>query len=152
LWLIPIVLLHTVGALLILPLVDDWVSSVFPLIAPPPGFELGEFLQSPEAGPLFLGNWGILGMFLVMITFNILGEEFLWRGVLLPRMNGVFGKWDWVANGVLGTLYHVSMPWSWLGTTGISTGSSFMPCQPSIFAAPGFLSSRMAQSWCSRRY
>ena len=120
LWLIPIILLHTVGALLILPLVDDWVSNVFPFIAPPPGFELGEFLQSPEAGPLFLGNWGILGMFLVMITFNILGEEFLWRGVLLPKMNGVFGKWDWLANGMLGTLYHVSMPWSWLGTTGVN--------------------------------
>lgn len=36
-----------------------------------------------------------------------MGEEFLFRGVLLPRMKGVFGKWDWVANGVLGTFYHV---------------------------------------------
>jgi membrane protease YdiL (CAAX protease family) len=121
LWLIPIVLLHTVGALLILPMVDEWVSTdLFPFLAPPPGYELGEFLQSPEAGPLFKGNWGILVVFLIMITFNILGEEFLWRGVLLPKMSGVFGKWDWVANGVLGTLYHVSMPWSWLGTTGIN--------------------------------
>ena len=120
LWLIPIVLLHTVAALLILPEVDHWVSRVLPFIAPPPGYELGAFLQSPEAGALFKGAWGILGMFLLLITFNILGEEFLFRGVLLPKMNGVFGKWDWLANGVLGTLYHVSMPWSWFGTTGIT--------------------------------
>jgi uncharacterized protein len=30
-----------------------------------------------------------------------LGEEFLFRGVLLPCMEGVFGRWSWVANGVL---------------------------------------------------
>ena len=93
LWLIPIVLLHTVAALLILPEVDHWVSRVLPFIAPPPGYELGAFLQSPEAGALFKGAWGILGMFLLLITFNILGEEFLFRGVLLPKTNGVFGKW-----------------------------------------------------------
>ncbi len=121
LWLIPLVLLHTVGALMILPGVDHWVyTDLFPFLAPPPGYELGTFLQSPEAGPLFLGNWGILGLFLVMIVFNLLGEELLWRGVLLPKMKGVFGKWDWLANGVLGILYHVSMPWSWFGTTGIN--------------------------------
>jgi membrane protease YdiL (CAAX protease family) len=36
-----------------------------------------------------------------------LGEEFLFRGVLLPKMKGVFGKWDWVANAVLFGLYHI---------------------------------------------
>jgi membrane protease YdiL (CAAX protease family) len=121
LWLIPIILVHTVFALAILPEVDHWAYTVlFPFLAPSPGYELGVFLQSPEAGPLFEGAWWIFGLFLVRITFNILGEEFLFRGVLLPKMNGVFGKWDWVANGVLGTLYHTSMPWSWLGTTGIT--------------------------------
>jgi membrane protease YdiL (CAAX protease family) len=121
LWLIPLVLLHTIGAMMILPAVDHWVyTDLLPFLAPPPGYELGGFLQSPEAGPLFLGNWKIMGIFLVMIVFNLLGEELLWRGVLLPRMNGVFGKWDWLANGVLGILYHVSMPWSWFGTTGIN--------------------------------
>jgi membrane protease YdiL (CAAX protease family) len=121
LWLIPLVLLHTIGAMMILPAVDHWVyTDLLPFLAPPPGYELGGFLQSPEAGPLFLGNWKIMGIFLVMIVFNLLGEELLWRGVLLPKMKGVFGKWDWLANGVLGTLYHVSMPWSWFGTTGIN--------------------------------
>jgi hypothetical protein len=33
------------------------------------------------------------------------------RGVLLPKMQGVFGKWDWVANGVLFGFYHLHQPW-----------------------------------------
>ena len=41
----------------------------------------------------------------------MLGEEFLFRGVLLPRMESVFGRWSWVANGVLFGLYHVHQPW-----------------------------------------
>ncbi|MFC1893334.1 CPBP family intramembrane glutamic endopeptidase [Chloroflexota bacterium] len=55
-------------------------------------------------------------MFLVMSFFNIIGEEFFWRGVMLPKMNGVFGKWDWVANGVIGGAYHLSQPWQMLGS------------------------------------
>jgi membrane protease YdiL (CAAX protease family) len=30
---------------------------------------------------------------------------------LLPKMEGVFGRWSWVANGVLFGLYHVHQPW-----------------------------------------
>jgi membrane protease YdiL (CAAX protease family) len=48
----------------------------------------------------------------VLSVFNdFLGEELLFRGVLLPKMEGVFGRWSWVANGVLFGLYHVHQPW-----------------------------------------
>ena len=40
-----------------------------------------------------------------------LGEELFFRGLLLPRMSGVFGRRDWVANGVLFALYHLHVPW-----------------------------------------
>ena len=44
--------------------------------------------------------------------FNtVLGEELLFRGVLLPRMAGAFGKRDWVANGLLHATYHLHVPW-----------------------------------------
>jgi uncharacterized protein len=44
--------------------------------------------------------------------FNtVLGEELLFRGLLLPRMRAAFGKYDWVANGVLFTAYHLHEPW-----------------------------------------
>ena len=45
-------------------------------------------------------------------AFNtVLGEELLFRGLLLPRMRGVFGRYDWVANGVLFACYHLHTPW-----------------------------------------
>jgi membrane protease YdiL (CAAX protease family) len=47
-----------------------------------------------------------------MGIFNtVLGEELLFRGYLLPRMNGAFGERDWAANGVLHATYHLHMPW-----------------------------------------
>ncbi|HYH90063.1 MAG TPA: CPBP family intramembrane glutamic endopeptidase [Solirubrobacteraceae bacterium] len=33
------------------------------------------------------------------------------RGLLLPRMNGAFGRYDWLANGVLFATYHLHVPW-----------------------------------------
>jgi membrane protease YdiL (CAAX protease family) len=45
-------------------------------------------------------------------VFNtVLGEELLFRGLLLPRMQGAFGRGDWVANGVLFAVYHLHVPW-----------------------------------------
>ena len=51
-------------------------------------------------------------MIVVFAVFNtVLGEELLFRGLLLPRMRGVFGRYDWVANGVLFACYHLHTPW-----------------------------------------
>jgi membrane protease YdiL (CAAX protease family) len=58
-----------------------------------------------------VGQWWLLGVVLISNAFNhFLGEEFLFRGVLLPKMEGVFGKWDWVVNGVLMGAYHWHQP------------------------------------------
>ena len=43
---------------------------------------------------------------------TVCGEELLFRGYLLPRMNGAFGRGDWVANGLLFTGYHLHVPWA----------------------------------------
>jgi CAAX protease family protein len=51
-------------------------------------------------------------LFVISSLFNnFLSEEFLFRGVLLPKMKGVFGKWDWVANGFIFGVYHLHQPW-----------------------------------------
>ena len=47
----------------------------------------------------------------VFVFNTVLGEELLFRGLLLPRMNGVFGRKDWLANGVLFAAYHLHVPW-----------------------------------------
>jgi membrane protease YdiL (CAAX protease family) len=65
----------------------------------------------------FHGAWGWWAVVVVFCVFNtVIGEELLFRGVLLPRMNRVFGRGDWIANGVLFTLYHLHQPWSMPGT------------------------------------
>ncbi len=77
-------------------------------------------LQAPQytdvaqlAGPEFRGQWWIMGVALASVTFNyFLGEEFLFRGVLLPKMEGVFGRHAWVANGLLFALYHAHKIWT----------------------------------------
>jgi membrane protease YdiL (CAAX protease family) len=59
------------------------------------------------------GSWGWFGLIVVLLVFNtVLGEELLFRGLLLPRMNGAFGRGDWLANGLLFAAYHLHMPWA----------------------------------------
>jgi membrane protease YdiL (CAAX protease family) len=112
LWLIPIVILslasqQTYGV----ALKNLWVR-ILPFLAPPPGYDPFELIfASPELQAQLVGAWGFYVLFLIMFVFNILGEEFFFRGVLLPKMEGVFGKWDWVANGVLFGLFHLHEPW-----------------------------------------
>jgi membrane protease YdiL (CAAX protease family) len=75
--------------------------------------DLGMFLNSAAGQDFLSGNWGWLAAILAMFIFNtLLGEELLFRGLLLPRMRGVFGRWDWVANGILFGLYHLHVPWA----------------------------------------
>jgi membrane protease YdiL (CAAX protease family) len=57
----------------------------------------------------------VLIYFLIGLVFNIVGEELYYRGYLLPRMRGAFGKWDWVVNGTLFTLKHVYQRWLYPG-------------------------------------
>ncbi len=39
--------------------------------------------------------------------FNIVGEELLWRGYILPRQELAFGKFAWLVNAVLWAVFHV---------------------------------------------
>lgn len=65
------------------------------------------------ADPVFVGQWWILAVAVASSVFNyLLGEDLLFRGVLLPRMQGAFGRWDWLANNVLFTAYHLHKVWS----------------------------------------
>jgi membrane protease YdiL (CAAX protease family) len=62
------------------------------------------------------GNYLFLLLyFFIGLVFNVFGEELYYRGYLLPRMRGAFGRWDWVANGVLFTLKHIYQRWLYPG-------------------------------------
>lgn len=117
LWVIPLVLLTAIYQLGISGIIKDFWTFVFPFFAEPSGFALDSLFETPEGKAQMVGAWGVLLLFVVNALFNtVIGEELLFRGVLLPRMNGLFGKWDWVANGVLFGLYHLHQPWSILSS------------------------------------
>jgi uncharacterized protein len=119
LWAIPLLVLVAVWGILVGPRLAQVWGAVFPALAEPAGFALGNVLATPGGRELFAGAWAVLALFALNALFNsVLGEELLFRGVLLPRMGGVFGRWDWVANGVLFGLYHLHQPWSMLGSIG----------------------------------
>lgn len=103
LWAIPFIALGL--ALMVVPL-PDFLGSTFPVINNLPHYNMGEVMNSE-----FQGVWLLVVLTLITIPFNyFLGEEFLFRGILLPKMNGVFGKWDWFFNGVFFGLYHLHKP------------------------------------------
>lgn len=138
LWLVPAIAGVALLDVVLASRVDDIWVSIFPFITEPSGYSLGAIFDSPEILDRLAGAWWFLALFLVNAIFNtILGEEFLFRGVLLPKMEGVFGRWSWVANGVLFGFYHLHQPWSIL--TNIIDGVLF-------YAFPAW---RVRSTWMS---
>jgi membrane protease YdiL (CAAX protease family) len=66
--------------------------------------------------PLGPGRYWILGAWLPFFVLNIVGEEFVWRGVALPRQEVAFGGRAWLVNGTLWLLFHAAFPWQVLLT------------------------------------
>lgn len=114
--LIPLILLNIAHELGLAPFLNDLWIKILPFLAEPEGYSLA-ILFAPELQALWIGAWDFLALQVVLSIFNtFLGEEFIFRGVLLPRMKGVFGRWDWVANGVAFGLYHLHQPWGLPGS------------------------------------
>ena len=110
--LIPLMLLVVALELGFAPYIDGIWTKLFPFLAEPQNRSL-DALFAPEMRSHWIGAWDFLLLFVISSFFNnFLSEEFLFRGVLLPKMNAVFGKWDWVANGIFFGLYHLHMAWT----------------------------------------
>ncbi len=112
LWLLPLVPLFPVFVFAIAPPLNHvWVTA-FPFLAERPQFSFSQLVATPQSRALLVGAWWFYGLFLLLALFNtVLGEELLFRGVLLPRMQGAFKRWDWLANGALFGAYHLHQPW-----------------------------------------
>lgn len=108
LWTVALIVASPLLGLVVSPLVDA-LSAVQFYTAPP---ELVGFMSGISEGRLggtpLLGRWDILlWTVLVLVVFNIGGEELWWRGVILPRQELAFGRWAWLVNGLLWNLFHV---------------------------------------------
>jgi membrane protease YdiL (CAAX protease family) len=88
------------------------IEQLLPGLSGPSPRDFGEFVSHDSGKDFFSGAWGWFAVVVVLAVFNtVLGEELLFRGLLLPRMKGVFGRRDWIANGVLFAVYHLHVPW-----------------------------------------
>jgi hypothetical protein len=125
-WVLPPLIFNALFGIVLAGYLDAPMVWLFPALQQPQFTEMSQL-----AVPEFQGQWWLLGIVLVSHIFNyFLGEEFLWHGVLLPKMQGVFGKYDWVANAVLFGFYHLHKPW----------------------ALPSVIVTNLAYSWPARRF
>jgi membrane protease YdiL (CAAX protease family) len=82
-------------------------------------FFLEQFDHSPSFmsfEPLSKGRHWLLLVWIPYWILNILGEEFLWRGVMLPRQEVAFGKITWIIHGFGWGLFHFAFGWKLLVT------------------------------------
>ena len=106
-WVLPLIIIDYLIIFALGRYLDAPMGWLFPAFQAAPYMEM-----SGLATPEFRGQWWLLGVALLSFIFNyVLGEGLLWHGVLLPKMRGVFGKSDWIANAVLFGLYHMHKPW-----------------------------------------
>jgi membrane protease YdiL (CAAX protease family) len=88
-----------------------------PLFAPHPAFP-SEFIDPYKIQPGYLfemplkGEWWIIFMYFLGWFLNIFGEEFWYRGWMLPRQELAFGKYAWLVNGLMFNFQHIYMPWN----------------------------------------
>jgi len=125
LWLIPaIAAFGLTSASPIFLYINDWWARILP-IHESAQFSMDVLFENPNT---LVGNWGYVLAFL-LVSILTMSEEIIFRGILLPKMNGVFGRADWIANGILFALYHLDKPWVWPGFILYSTLTLALPAR-----------------------
>ena len=118
-----------VGGYVLLSPTAKWLASALPLPIPsglpqamnPNAVQAGiptEFLGVP-----LLGSWEMLLASLVILVFNVIGEEFWWRGYILPRQELRHGRFAWLLHAVFCTLFHLPFWWNLI---------ALLPCTLSV--------------------
>lgn len=112
-------LLFAVVSYAALSFTTDLLKSI-PLFAPNPVFppDMTDMANKLTPGVLFemplQGKWWVVGVYFIGWFFNIAGEEFWYRGWMLPRQEVAFGKKAWLINGLMFNFQHTFQPWNLL--------------------------------------
>jgi hypothetical protein len=76
-------------------------------------------VQDAYPGVVLKGNYLFLLLALFTGTMNIVGEDLYYRGALIPKLHGLFGKkWAWLAAGIIWMLKHIYVWWRFIGDAG----------------------------------
>jgi len=100
-------LVWNIVGLILVGVLSGLILKVLELVA-------GKFDHSPSFmsfEPLTKGRYWLLLVWFPYWILNILGEEFLWRGVMLPRQEIAFGKYTWLIHGFGWGLFHIAFGW-----------------------------------------
>ena len=84
------------------------------------------------------GNWIPFFAATVLLVFNILGEEFWWRGVVLPRQELAFGKHVWILHGLMWAVFHIFKWWDVLALVPICLALASV-CSRQKHTTPGIV-------------
>ena len=104
--------LWTVGGLATVGVLSGGIGTTLRML--PHGAKLRPSFMAFE--PLGPGRYWILGAWLPFFVLNVVGEEFVWRGIVIPRQEVAFGGMAWLVNGILWLLFHAAFPWQVLVT------------------------------------
>jgi membrane protease YdiL (CAAX protease family) len=85
--------------------------------------------------PLTPDRYWILMVWALYWPLNIMGEEILWRGVILPRQEVTFGHYAWFINGCFWSIFHIAFGWQ-----------LFLTMLPILFILP-FIVQKTENSW-----
>lgn len=109
-----------------------WLASI-PLFAPPDFLPpivdprvAQTSIPTEFMGIVLKGKWWIAFGYLGGLFFNIFGEEFWWRGYILPRQELSMGKYTWLIHGLLWTMFHIFWKWNLLMLLPVCLSTSFV--------------------------
>lgn len=125
LWVIPAIAAFglTAASPIFLSINDGW-ARILP-IHEPAQYSFDVLFENPGA---LVGDWGFF-LAILLVSILTMSEEIIFRGILLPKMKGVFGRADWIANGFLFALYHLEQPWTWPSKIVYSTLTLALPAR-----------------------
>lgn len=108
---------------------SGWLGA-FPVFSPPPlapaelkPAAVGSITPGIFFGMPVRGHWWVVMAYFIGWVCNILGEEFFYRGWMLPRQEQAFGRVAWMVNGTMFTFQHWMQPFNFLA---ILPGALFM--------------------------
>ena len=95
-----------IGGYIGLNFTTPWLGKV--LWEPPAALDK-VFSDDPKlfAGVVLHGAWWFAGVYLVVLFFNIAGEELWWRGIIQPRQEARLGRHAWILQAFAWTCFHI---------------------------------------------